>query len=303
MTSQRRSAGTDAGQSASGSGADGQSIIQPGAGGQYLGVEDSQVEENPSRFVGEVFRGGFFVNTTIPESVPAGGSMTVTGEIQLDNPIATVVGKDIRVVMDSPSLSQDREQTFQGVMHGQSRSFSFDVPVPDSPGSEFAISLTAQENGTTGWVNGEELGPFRVSILTEEEAQSQRLLSYLPSVLLGGGAGLVADRATGGGNRATYALAGAALGAGAQAGGFTPGDLSFGIGGSLPDAQTIAIAGLGFAGIGFFLQSSGAADVLGPAGEAAGSAIDAGRQAAEGAVDAGREVANQRSVPSLTGGN
>lgn len=247
-------------------------------GSRLLGATNEDIENDPEQFFGELFQGAHFRSVGVPSSAEAGGTVTVTGTVHFDAPTVVVTTRGVRVRVRNTSTGETRTQSFENVQHCQTRDFSIDLPVPDSPGNNMALVIEAEHSKPLGgWSLDTTDGPHRVSILTEDEQQRQNLLGYAPWALGGGGAGLLVSSARGGGNRAAFTVGGAAAGVGLKT-------LAGGDGNLIPNVDPLPVlaVGAGLAGVAFFLQSSGASEVLEPVGSAAGSAVSGARRRLEG---------------------
>lgn len=266
----------------------------------YVGLDDAAVEENPDQFFGELFRGAHFQKLNKSSSVPAGGTIRVSGVVHFDAPSVIITSRGMRVRVSSPQLSQDYTQRFTDIQHCNSRRFSFDFPVPDNPGSRFSFSVTAESTKATGgWRTDSTRGPFNVQIQTETAATVTEGFTLIPAAAAGAGISYAGNRFLDTGYRdRTVAAAGA--GAGVAYKKFGPPLPS--IGGFVPDVSNTQLALVAAAtfGAAYLLQSSGAAGILQPVGETAGGVIDAGRQAAgsaASAVQGGDEPRSRLSSP------
>lgn len=224
----------------------------------------------------EVFRGAYFKNVNVPDTAAVGGLVTVSGEIAYDNLGRVLSPVTVRVRIESPALDRPITRNVADLKHGQSERFVIEVPVRGTEGSLFPLTVIPQNKGTGGWRSGNEQ-VFRVEVVSQEEKETQEALSVLPPVALGAGGGLFVSQITGSDPLPLMAGGGLA-GAGLSAAGFSTDFLP-----SLPSFPTTKIAVVGGAALALsvLLQSSGASEVLGPAAEAAGGAIDQGRQAVE----------------------
>jgi len=259
------------------------------AAGQFVGVDDRQLQSTPEEFFGEWFKGLHFRKQNIPSRAPAGGTVRLTGVVHFDAATVQITKRGGRVRVLSPHLSQAREQTFTDLRHCKTRRFSIEIPVPDTPGSEISVRLKAGHTNPVagGYATDSTIGPFRIQVLSEGELQRAQAIDALPWAIGGAGAGLLVDNFRGGNNTAAAAIGGGAGGVALRA-------LSNSqVGNVIPqvDPVPLALAGAGLAGIGIFLNQSGASEVLQPAGEAAGQAIDAGRKAISSDSD-------RRALPS-----
>lgn len=261
-------------------------------GGEPLrvaGVDSTSVAEDPDQFRGEIFKGPHFKQLNVPSDALQGDTVRVTGIVHLDNVGVTISNRAVRVRVDGPSLNEPRIQEVDKLSHCQDRSFQIEVPTPTSAGEQLALTVKAQsKTPPRGWYTGETEGPFRININTQQQQRRASARKFAPFVIGGAGVGgalaSLSDESVG-----TLAVAGGAVGAGSkvvldQTGGFT-----------LPSFPTtdVAVAGGAALAIALLLNTTGASDVLGPAGEIAGSAIDRGRQAVESAGSSRGDVAGR----------
>jgi len=247
-------------------------------GGEPLriaGLERGDVADNPQDYVGEVFKGAHFRELNVPSNALRGDTLTITGVIHLDNVGVQIGKRALRVKVNGPSLNEPRIVETDSLSHCQTRPFSVDIPTPTDAGEKMALTVKAQSKVGT-WNTTETEGPFRVNINTREQQRRANAKEYAPYVLGGAGVGGALASLTGQ-NAGRLALAGGAVGAGSKVVlGQTTG-ISFP---SFP-TQEVAVAGGAALSIVLLLNQTGVADVLAPAGEAAGSAIDTARQAVE----------------------
>lgn len=261
-------------------------------GGEPLrvaGVDSNSVAANPDDFRGEVFKGPHFRQLNVPSDALQGDSVRVTGIVHLDNVGVVISDREVRVRVDGPSLNEPRIESVGKLSHCQTRSFQVEVPTPNTADEQLALTVKAQSKTPPGgWYTGETGGPFRVNINTQQQQRRASARKFAPFVIGGAGVGgalaTLSDESVG-----TLALAGGAVGAGSK----VVLDQTGGV--SLPSFPTtdVAVAGGAALAIALLLNTTGASDVLGPAGEIAGSAIDRGRKAVESASGGGGGVAGR----------
>lgn len=236
----------------------------------YFGFDTDNVLQNSDDFVGELFQGAHFRSVNVPNRAPAGGTITISGRVHLDNPGRALSGQDIRVRVESPALNAPEIQTFQQVKHCQERPFNIEIPAPQSEG-QVSVTVKGQQKTIAGWQTGERVGPKMVDVVPEDEYQAGQLAGLLPYAAVGGGAGFIYGR--GSGQTARFALAGSAVGAG----------VGFGVNQSGFQLPNIPLWGIAAAGVGIaaLVSTTGLGDVLQPAGERVGQAIEGGRRRVE----------------------
>lgn len=277
MSTSRRSAGTGGGTGSTPANTD------EALSGQFVGVSDQQVEENPDQFFGELFRGAHFRKLKKPTAYRAGGVATISGVVHFDAPSVQLTSRGMRVRITSPNLEQDYTQRFRDIRHCNERSFSINIPVPDSPGSRFSYTVVAESTKLSGgWRDDSREGPFNVEIQGATGAAITRGFGYIPSAAIGAGIGLGVNRAAGLGY-GRLASGGIGAAAGIFYNEYAP---PISLGGLVPDVSNVQLGLLAAATFGsvLLLERSGASEILQPAGEAAGAAL-------QGGVDAARSVA------------
>lgn len=249
-----------------------------GASGlNFAGVDNRAVEQDPSQYIGELFKGAVLSDVSVPDSVEAGGSLTVTGKVRFDSPTQVIFTVGMRVRAEGPTIGDNAMQRWNSIQHGNVRHFSLTLPAPESAGQTMVFTLTGESTTMTGgWTQGTTEGPFRVDVVSESEQKTREALDYTPFLVGGAGAGYALAGVSSGYTPMQGAVAGAALGMGYR--GLRKRGVRF-----IPsveiDQTTLAAVGLAGIGIAVALNSSGMSDVLGPLGSAAGSAVDAGRSA------------------------
>lgn len=261
-------------------------------GGEPLrvaGVDSTSVAENPDNFRGEVFKGPHFRELNVPSDALQGDTVRVTGIVHLDNVGVVISNREVRVRVDGPSLNEPRIESVGKLSHCQTRSFQVEVPTPNTPDEQLALTVKSQSRTPPGgWYTGENAGPFRVNINTQQQQRRATARQFAPFVVGGAGVGgalaSLTDESVG-----TLALAGGAVGAGSKVVLDQTGGVNFP---SFP-TQDVAVAGGAALAIALLLNTTGASDVLGPAGEIAGSALDRGRKAVESARSSNTDVAGR----------
>lgn len=240
------------------------------------GVDMERVRSNPDEFVGELAKGAQIKSIDIPSEVVAGGTIQITGELLFDNIGVVISGRDCRIKVEGPSLSEPRYQTFEDLTHGNTRTFSIEVPVTAPADSSMAFSVKAQSNVYGNWATGQTHGPVRLNVYSAEEKRTRDRLDVIPYAVGGAGAGYAAGSVLENRNPTNLAVAGAAVGVGAKSLGdkgvqFLP-SMEF------PTTKVAVLGGTAVA-LALLLNSTGVSEVLQPAGEAAGGAISTARDA------------------------
>lgn len=254
------------------------------------GVDGSAPGGNAVR--SEVVKGAFFTSTSFPETAYPGQEVQVTGVLKLDELGATVVKRQCRVKLQSPSFDQPKFQDLGKLSHKGTAPFSFSFRAPGSPGEVVPLRLIAQQNPPVGsFTTGETVGPNRLEIIPETQKQAQEASGYVVQAALGAGAGAVVSAVTGR-SPVPLAIAGGGIAGLAKFSGvnLSPGSLLSGLVPNIPTTQVAVLGGAALAGT-LLLQSSGASEVLQPAGEVAGSAVSAGGSAVDRAR---REIERRR---------
>jgi hypothetical protein len=245
-----------------------------GVSQNFVGVDRERLVSDPDRYRGELFKGPHFKKLSVPSTVAGGSGVTVKGVVHLDNAGVQLLGRKVRVIVDGPSLDQERVFTTDKLTHCNTRSFSIDVPVTGDPGQTMALSVKAQSNVYGNWATGEQKGPFRINIQTETQQRAQDAAGYAPWAVGGAGVGMLVARATGSEESLTPMAGGAAVGAAGKIAWDRSGGWTF----TLPTTE-IAVVGGALLAATMFLNSTGASDVLQPAGELAGSSFSSAREA------------------------
>jgi len=235
---------------------------------EFAGVDTQTVRTDPDSYVGELFQGPHFYDVNVPSQAPAGGTLTIDGTVHLDNIGVSISNRPVRVVLESPYLSDPKIQEVGELKHCQSKPFSFEVPAPQTAGQQLAITLKAQSNTYGAWGTGEEDGPHRVNIVSKQEYEAFRVSQYLPWALGGAAAGYAGSQFTGG-SPAGFAAAGGALGVAGQ-GFLGDGPVLPSLGGISGD---VALLGAGALGVAALLSVSGADEVASRASSAAAGAL------------------------------
>lgn len=251
----------------------------PDGRANYVGIDNQSIEQNPDRFVGELWRGVHFKNVNTPASIPAGGTVSVSGTIHYDDPSRFISNNEARVRITSPQLGSDYTSSLYEVSHCNTRSFRVDIPVPNDPGGRFAFSVRGESKKLGGgWATNSTRGPFNVEIQSEGEAAVTEGFNYLPAAAAGAGLGYAGNQFAGQRYSNRFAAGAGALGGVAYQRYAPP----LNIGGFVPDVSNVQLALVAAAtfGAAYLLQSSGASEVLNPLGSAAGSAVSAGADAA-----------------------
>jgi len=277
----RRSAGTDSTPPAESSSETELSIA---------GVDESVPGGGPVR--SEVVKGAFFTSTTFPETASPGQEIQITGVLKLDELGATVVERRCRVKLQSPSFDEPKFQDLGKLSHKETAPFSFTFRAPGSPGEVVPLRLTAQQKPPVGsFTSGETVGPNRLEIIPETQKQAQEASGYIVQAALGAGAGAAASTLTGR-RPLPLAVAGGGVAGLAKFAGvdLSPGGLLSGVVPNIPTTQIAVVGGAALAGA-LLLRTSGASEVLQPAGEVAGSAVSAGGSAVDRAR---REIERRR---------
>jgi hypothetical protein len=251
--------------------------VPDGTDGEFAGVPQEQLEQNPDEYFGELFRGAHFRGISTPKYVNGGSGITVQGKVHFDAPSVVITTRGMRVRVESPALDRDYTQQFSSISHCNERSFSVRIPVPDTPGRKFPYTVYAESTKATGgWRTDTVVGPVNAEILSDTEARAATVIDYTPAVAAGAGLGYAGASVTGREDqRNALAVAGGAAGALYKRYGAP---FQFNI--PTPSNTQLALGSVLVLGSAYLLNSTGAADVLSATGEAAGSAIDAGRQAA-----------------------
>jgi len=259
-------------------------------GPNYVGVDNTDVQNNPDTYVGELFRGPFFQKTNVPATAPAGGTVNISGAVKMDNPGLVLSARPVRVVLESPALSQPRRQRVGEMKHGQTRPFSFDIPIPEGTEQTLTINLKAQsKGGLTGWGATSTAGPFDVKVVTAGEHRVNQSLDYIPWAVGGAGVGYIVNSLSDEDRGTRLTLGGAAAGVGLGVSYDQLGLDTFSL--NLPTTDIAIIGGAALAVV-LLLNQTGADEVLQPAGEAAGSVVGGARDALSG------DGTGQRRLPS-----
>jgi len=255
----------------------------------YVGVDDERVADDPDAYAGELFEKANFNTLNTPDVYPAGGNARISGVIGYDEPGSTIFSRGMRVRISSPALSRDYIERYEDIRHGNTRSFSLSIPIPDAPGDRFAYTVRAESTRITGGFGTDSTrGPFNVEIQTQTAANVSNGFTYVPYAAVGAGVGLLTDSVA---DVPTSRYQSAAIG-GAAGAVFKKYGRSLGVnvGNIVPNVSTtrLAVGAAGIFGAAYLLNSTGASEVLQPVGETVGAAASVGSAAAQRGADAAR---------------
>lgn len=249
------------------------------------GVNRSEIQDNPDRYLGEIYKGAHFESLNIPETAVAGGEVTISGVVHFDSPHTVITTVGMRVVVDSPSLNEPITEEYSNIQHCNSRAFSIKVPVPDSPGSQLAVTVKGQSTSLTGgWQDGAVRGGNRIDILTEDGVRKQQIQDYIPWAVAGAGMGVGTNQQLEYTDNTRAAVSGAVLGAGSKLLWDSTGPIGFDF--DVPTTEIAVIGGSALA-VTLLLERTGVASVLGATGDVAGTAIETTKGAVDGRLPGG----------------
>lgn len=223
------------------------------------------------------FKGAHFRTVSVPPFATPGENVTITGAVHYDNLGRVVSPIPVRAKIESPAFNEPRYSREYNLTHCQTRTVSFNIPAQGNPGQQLAVTVKAQNKTAIGWQTTDSVGPRRIELLSEDEAQERRLLGFVPYAAGGAIAGTVL-----GDGETSSTVVGAAAGAGSKYVVDNTNVVSE-VGGLVPDIPTTQIAIIGGAlGLGALFISQ-ADDYVPP--DVVREPLRQVQEAASGAVD------------------
>lgn len=132
----------------------------------------------------------------VPNPVVAGSTITISGQLHFDCPVCTVQ-RECRVEVEASHLSEPIQQNLGKFGNCETQNFAIQLPVPDSPGAQIAITVNAQRNPPLGgWQTDDSFGPRRVDVVTQAQKTTRELIEFVPWVVGGGVAGFALSEAS-----------------------------------------------------------------------------------------------------------
>lgn len=156
----------------------------------------SPAGETFTEFDPQINQGAHFPDQPfIPEVAVAGSTITISGELHFDCPVCTVQ-RECRVEVEASHLADPIHENLGKFNNCETRNFAIQVPIPNSPGAQIAITVNAQRNPPLGsWQTDDSTGAQRVDVVTQAQKTTRELVAFTPWVVGGGVAGYALSEA------------------------------------------------------------------------------------------------------------